>query len=298
MILTDPPYFNVVQDEWDNLWKNEEDFLEWLERLIIEYKRVLKAHGSFYLFCDTKRSCKVEAIVNKHFNVLQNIRWVKNNGYFQRTSKPKLRNYFHQTESIIFAEKHVSEYEIDLLRRKVFKPLIQYMNDNLKESGLSKKDIEKLICEATNKQKTNMFTHYFSDSQFTIPTRIVYEYLQEKTGFFTKTYDELKKLNAELNAELKTILRPFNIEDRQYTDVLFYDVIPSSKENRHMCEKPVQMLSDLILTSSRENETILDCFAGSGAVAEAALKNKRKFIGCELDKMWYDRIKDRLKEYE
>lgn len=295
MILTDPPYFAVTDDDWDNQWNSEIEFLEWLDELCIEFKRVLKKHGSFYLFCDTKRSNNVQNVIQKHFNVLQNLRWVKNNGYFQRTSKPKLRNYFHQTESIIFAEHPVSEYEIDLLRRQVFKPLIDYMIDEMKASGLNRKDIESIICEATNKQKTNMFSHYFSDSQFTIPTKIVYELLQLKTGKFSKSYDELKKLNAQLS----TILRPFKIEDgRQYTDVLFHDVVPSSKKNRHFCEKPLSLLDELILTSSRDGDVILDCFAGSGAIAESALKNNRSIIASELDEIWYNSIIERIKDYE
>ena len=134
MILTDPPYFGVVSDEWDNQWNNEKDFLSWLELLLIEYKRVLKKHGSFYLFCDTKRSINVQQLISKHFNVLQNIRWVKNNGRFQQASKKNMRNYFHQTETIIFAEHYISDYEIDLIKREVFKPLISYMRDSLLKS--------------------------------------------------------------------------------------------------------------------------------------------------------------------
>ena len=42
MILTDLPYFRVVGDDWDNQWETENDYFDWLEKLIEEYDRILK----------------------------------------------------------------------------------------------------------------------------------------------------------------------------------------------------------------------------------------------------------------
>ena len=140
-----------------------------------------------------------------------------------------------------------------------------------------------------------MFKHYFNDSQFTIPTQRVYNYLKDNTQSFDKTYEELKELNKELNNKFKDILRPFNIDDRQFTDILNYRVIPSSKTNRHMCEKPVDLLTDLILISSRCGDLVLDTFAGSGSTYEACIKTNRLFYGCELDIKWFNSVNDRIK---
>lgn len=30
LIVTDPPYFKVKSDGWDNQWKGDEDYLRWL----------------------------------------------------------------------------------------------------------------------------------------------------------------------------------------------------------------------------------------------------------------------------
>ena len=55
----------------------------------------------------------------------------------------------------------------------------------------------------------------------------------------------------------------------------------------HPSEKPVSLMEHLILNSSNENDVILDCFAGSASTIEACIKNKRKYIGIELDEQYY-----------
>jgi site-specific DNA-methyltransferase (adenine-specific) len=45
----------------------------------------------------------------------------------------------------------------------------------------------------------------------------------------------------------------------------------------------------LIKKHSNENDTVLDCFAGSCSTGIAALNTKRNFIGCEIDKDYYDK---------
>lgn len=54
VILTDPPYYRIVAEEWDNQWESLTDFQEWVRRLAAEFRRVLRPHGSLYWFCDDK----------------------------------------------------------------------------------------------------------------------------------------------------------------------------------------------------------------------------------------------------
>lgn len=30
LVCTDPPYFRVKDEEWDNVWKRKDDFLAWM----------------------------------------------------------------------------------------------------------------------------------------------------------------------------------------------------------------------------------------------------------------------------
>ena len=54
-------------------------------------------------------------------------------------------------------------------------------------------------------------------------------------------------------------------------------------------------LALIISQSSKKGETILDPFMGSGTTAIAAIREKRNFIGFELNKEYYDKACKRIK---
>lgn len=56
----------------------------------------------------------------------------------------------------------------------------------------------------------------------------------------------------------------------------------------HPTQKPVNLSMYLIEKSSKPGDLVLDCFAGSASAAIACHKTKRKFIGSELNKEFYD----------
>lgn len=50
-IIADPPYFQVLLEEnWDNQWRTEEEYLVWTENWIRKANRVLKTDGLFFIF--------------------------------------------------------------------------------------------------------------------------------------------------------------------------------------------------------------------------------------------------------
>lgn len=70
----------------------------------------------------------------------------------------------------------------------------------------------------------------------------------------------------------------------------------------HPTQKPVLLLEKLVKAFSFESQTVLDCFIGSGTTALSAVRTKRKFIGVELFKDYYDitctRINKEIKSQE
>ena len=65
-------------------------------------------------------------------------------------------------------------------------------------------------------------------------------------------------------------------------------------QNLHDSQKPVGLFQTLISQSSKKSETILDPFMGSGTTAIAAIREKRNFIGFELNKEYYDKACKRI----
>jgi site-specific DNA-methyltransferase (adenine-specific) len=50
-----------------------------------------------------------------------------------------------------------------------------------------------------------------------------------------------------------------------------------------------------MLLSTKEDDIVLDCFAGSGTTGLVAKKHNRKYVMIEKDKSYYNLINERLK---
>ena len=50
LIISDPPYFKTINEEWDYKWRTEDDYIEWVEKWVKELSKVAKTNCSFWLF--------------------------------------------------------------------------------------------------------------------------------------------------------------------------------------------------------------------------------------------------------
>ena len=80
--------------------------------------------------------------------------------------------------------------------------------------------------------------------------------------------------------------------DEQYTlitDHFITKKVRSSKNDPlyHPTKKPIDILSSLIQSASKENDIVLDMFSGSASTAVACIETGRKFIGFELMEKYY-----------
>jgi len=66
-------------------------------------------------------------------------------------------------------------------------------------------------------------------------------------------------------------------------------------ERYHPTQKPVDLLRYLVLTYTNTGDTVLDNCMGSGTTAIACIKEKRHFIGFEIEKKYYDIANERIK---
>lgn len=64
----------------------------------------------------------------------------------------------------------------------------------------------------------------------------------------------------------------------------------------HPTQKPVPLLEYLIKTYTNEGETVLDFTMGSGSTGVACINTNRKFIGIEMDEVYFEIAKKRIAE--
>ena len=70
---------------------------------------------------------------------------------------------------------------------------------------------------------------------------------------------------------------------------------PSGDSKIHPTQKPLDLFRRLVLASTNAGDTILDPFMGSGTTAIAAIREKRHFIGFELNAEYYEKAMKRIK---
>lgn len=63
----------------------------------------------------------------------------------------------------------------------------------------------------------------------------------------------------------------------------------------HPYGKPPTLVEKLVLMYTRPGDTVFDPFCGAGTVGTACLKHGRKFVGCELDKKYYEMARAAVK---
>jgi len=59
-------------------------------------------------------------------------------------------------------------------------------------------------------------------------------------------------------------------------------------------QKPLEVVRYLVRTYSNENDLVFDGYSGSGTTAAACLQEKRRFVGSELSKAYFDNSLKRL----
>lgn len=71
-----------------------------------------------------------------------------------------------------------------------------------------------------------------------------------------------------------------------------YYITPLNQKDKrlykHPTVKPLNIVRNLIINSSQENDVVFDPFMGSGTTGAAAMELNRRFIGCEINKEYYE----------
>ncbi len=295
LIATDPPFMNVKMEcEWDRQWPNAAAYLDWMGALCAEWRRVLKPNGSLYVFASPQMAARVECKVAESFNVLNRITWRKHDGtaneggLWSRADKDGLRQFFTQKEEIIFAEQAgASGGGI----------IADYITAERARAGLTRDAVDVALGYVRTKDPTRgteLCRRWEEGSS--IPTVADYERLQAllNANCNGSGPQDLRRDYEELRKDYEELRRPFNVSAAvPFTDVWDFPTVKPGP-GKHPCEKPFSLCRHIIEVSSRPGATVLDCFAGSGVMGEAALSLGRQFWGVERDPVWFAAVARRV----
>jgi len=319
LIATDPPYFRVVDADWDDQWgADAKAFLDWLAGLFVEFDRLMIDRGTVGVFCSPDMSAGVEIEMRKQFAVLNHIVWRKPNpGRLGQMDKSSMRRFFPTSERFIIAEK-CRNPDGDLFRfrdhvnhavaRDVYADVREMLVEARDKAGLTNRQID----EALGTQ--GMSGHYFGGSQWTLPTEDAWTKivkLANKTEMPTWSYlrQEFDSRRQEFDSrrqEFDSRRREFDSRRREFdsqkdasdlellSDVWTFSTLMGSQRLGHPTQKPDDLMSHIIKTMSRKGDTVLDPFLGSGTTLIVSHKLGRVCVGVELDPAYCDVICNRF----
>jgi site-specific DNA-methyltransferase (adenine-specific) len=283
LILTDPPYHSTKKANiyGDKAFAEDHEYLSWMRAFGAEWQRILRPNGALYVFCATAMSAQLEVMLSDFLRPLNHITWTKPNdpgfdGWKGKMSKEALRRWYPHSERILFLEQATAGRG----RRST---LGQFIRERRLAAGLSGHQVTEKTGEYGAVNHGGAISNW--ETGRNIPSREQYRKLAdvlEATG-------RIGQMPA-----YEDVVRPFNMTgELEYTDVwTFPSVRPY--EGKHPAEKPLDMLTHAIDASTYPGDIVLDCFAGSGATAVAALASNRRTVAIEIEDSWAKRIVERV----
>ncbi len=287
LILTDPPYHSTKKDNISNdkAFKTNDDFIDWMRLYRNEWKRILRPNGSIFLFCSSAMSAWLEVMFSEEFNILSHVVWTKPNdpgfdGWKGKMKKEALRQFYPHSERILFMEPA----ESGNLKRSYFG---NYLREVRTKAGLSGHQLTELTGAYGKVNHGGSVSNW--ETGRNIPS--------------VEQYQKICKAIVETGKVLhmqsyEDVIRKFDVcKNVEFMDVWNFKSVRPYK-GKHPAEKPIEMLEHCINVTTFEEDIVLDCFAGSGSTAMAALNCNRLSISLELEEEWFSKIAVRLKEYD
>lgn len=284
-VLTDPPYFKIVKNEWDNQWKDIFEFQAWCGRIADELKRVMKDNASLYWFGDDKKVAYVQIELDKYFRLLNAIVWRQRN---KITIKGlcNFRSFAPITERILFYDKGEDKSGLDMVKKVMPNPFADYLKSELLRKFGTIAQIRRFVVDELKFDGAMVSRWFDGDS---VITKETWNLAKEKLGG-----DYLKREYEDLRREYESLRRPWNT-DSMALDVLDFPVC-KDKGRFHPTQKPLSLISYLIERSSNPGAIVLDPFSGSGTTAVAAYNLGRRFICIEKDRGYWEASVKRLED--
>ncbi|MDR1963301.1 MAG: site-specific DNA-methyltransferase, partial [Planctomycetaceae bacterium] len=221
-------------------------YLVYMTIRLIEMHRILKPTGSVYLHCDPTASHYLKIVMDHifgHENFRNEIVWCYK-------SRPQSKRHFCKKHDTILFYSKSDQYFFDW--QAVARPLSE---TTIKKYRLSDNDgrLYRLEGRGITGSPIRSAKDVHSKWEETNPELVVRDYLDEKIGVALEDWWEI-------------------------------DIINQSSRERlgYPTQKPLVLLERIIKASSKENDVVFDPFCGCGTTVEAAIKNHRQWIGCDI----------------
>ena len=299
-VFTDPPYGMKKESDGvlnDNL--NYDDLLEFNKKWIPLTFEHLKDMGGWYCWGIDEPLMDIYSHIlkpraRKNEIVIRNyLTWAKHSAFGMKSSL--MLSYPRETEKCWFVVKGANwnNNNAEFFNYK-YQPIVDYLNEQAHIVDLNAKKLRELT-------GVQMWSHWFTHSQFTVIPENHYKKLQEeynKDGAFLLSHAELRELIGAVDDKKQPDKPYFDLTWFDDGDIPLTDVWRNSittikeRENTggHATPKPLKICERGIVTSTKVGEIVLDLFGGSGSTLIACEQLDRTCYMMELDPKYCDVI--------
>lgn len=199
-------------------------------------------------------------------------------------------NKFLFKEEIIWNKKYITNYLNSLLRQHELISVRMKKGHKLNKVYISR--IRRLI----NEENIDRFKKDLSVLKTILnEDSVLYKYVKHGELFF-KRIKNIHKLASKLDQSSHEDINLYNSYNKGN---MLASIIPIQREHYetfHPTQKPIKLMRLLIKLVSNENDLIFDPFMGGGSTGVSAILENRNFIGCEIDKEYFDIAKKRIED--
>jgi len=259
-ICIDPPY-NIGKDTWDTI----DNYIEWLTSIIQKLETKLKDNGSFFLFHnDMEQIAELMISLKKNTSLKFRQMIVWNKRFDGSPKKGYMDGYVVKEEAHVWNK--MSEYILFYTFDNTHKLLQKRTELNVKQTTIS----------SEIKSKTGGMTGWYSNLE---------------TGKNYPTLETIVPITKHLGLEYSDIVPKFH-NQKTHHSVWNYDM--AKRSPIHLTPKPTDLLKNILLHTTDEGDTVLDCFAGTGSIGIASKELNRKCILIEKDSNYCTYIRKTL----
>lgn len=258
VILTDPPYL-YLKHKLDRPFDENELFKEW--------DRVLKEDGFIVVFGRGESFHRWNYILNQMgWKFKEEIIWDKR--YTSNPMHPLARR--HETISILTKNGSLKKHKVPYLTMRKY------------DIGRLENDIKRIKTALNNPKAFEGLLEFLEKGEEKRFPRT------SKPGITTGK--SFKNPSREVST-LKAIIVGMNEQS----------IVTVKRDGRksliHPTQKPVELIERLLMCVAEENDTVLDCFVGSGSTPIACINQNLNYIGFEIDEEYYINAKERIEKH-
>lgn len=92
-LITDIPYYQIITNDWDNQWKSQKDYLQWMNEFFVSVNKVLKPDANLIVFTGRQLNRKIAILMDNLFIEKRIIIWGRKRNFNNTRGKALSSGY-------------------------------------------------------------------------------------------------------------------------------------------------------------------------------------------------------------